>query len=73
LLLGDSAACPHCGHVLDPKKADQVPQPLGMALLKGGDEPEKSCPLCGEKVRAGLVRCWQCGTFMNPEIENHYQ
>jgi len=73
LLLGDSAACPHCGLVLDPKKAEQVPQPLGTALLKGGDEPEKACPLCGEKVRAGLVRCWQCGTFMNPEIESHYQ
>lgn len=72
LLLGDSPACPHCGHVLDPHKAEQVPQPIRQAPVSK-DEPEKACPLCGEKVRPGLVRCWQCGTFMNSEMENYYQ
>lgn len=72
LLLGDTVACPHCGHVLDPARADQAPQPPASSASVS-EEPEKSCPLCGEKVRAGLVRCWQCGTFMNAEMENYYQ
>jgi hypothetical protein len=34
---------------------------------------ESPCPECGEKVRKGLVRCWNCGAFMNASIQARYQ
>jgi hypothetical protein len=34
---------------------------------------ERPCPECGETVRRGLVRCWNCGAFMEKKIEAHYQ
>ena len=34
---------------------------------------EKPCPECGEKVRQGLVRCWNCGAFMNRALEAKFQ
>src|SRR5436190_7572506 len=33
---------------------------------------ERPCPECGELVRPGLVRCWNCGGFMNRELEQKY-
>ena len=30
------------------------------------------CPQCGEKVRGGLVRCWNCGAFMRPDVAARY-
>lgn len=41
---------------------------------KSGDAPaERPCPECGEAVRRGLVRCWNCGAFMEKKIEAHFQ
>lgn len=34
--------------------------------------PEDPCPNCGEMVRRGLVRCWNCNTFMRKDIEEQY-
>ena len=31
-----------------------------------------ACPDCGEMVRPGVVRCWNCGAFMNKEVEKRY-
>lgn len=33
---------------------------------------ERPCPECGESVRVGLVRCWNCGAFMQRELEQKY-
>ena len=30
---------------------------------------ESPCPDCGEMVRINSVRCWNCGAFMNRELE----
>ncbi len=30
---------------------------------------EQPCPDCGEMVRQNSLRCWNCGAFMNPELE----
>lgn len=34
---------------------------------------ERPCPECGEKVRKGLVRCWNCGAFMDSTLQAKYQ
>ena len=34
---------------------------------------EDPCPSCGVLVRRGLVRCWNCGSFMRPEIAAAYE
>ena len=56
------------------------PRPTDAPAHGGGaasfDEPnrgmEDRCPECGEMVRRGLVRCWNCGSFMRGEIAAHY-
>lgn len=75
MLIGDSPSCPHCGHVLDAARAsseflDLIPS--GELALSDGDD-EQPCKQCGEMVRVGLVRCWHCGAFTNPDIEATYQ
>ncbi|MDB5336086.1 MAG: hypothetical protein JWN70_1705 [Planctomycetaceae bacterium] len=75
MLIGDSPSCPHCGHVLDAARAsseflDLIPS--GELALSEGDD-EAPCKQCGEMVRVGLVRCWHCGAFTNPDIEATYQ
>lgn len=39
-------------------------------IISGG--AQTPCPDCGEMVREGLVRCWNCGAFMDPEIEARF-
>lgn len=34
---------------------------------------EIPCPLCNEMVRTGLVRCWNCGSFMREDIAEAYR
>ena len=34
---------------------------------------EIPCPLCNEMVRSGLVRCWNCGSFMREDIAEAYR
>jgi hypothetical protein len=57
--------------------------PKSSAPAPGADAPllpseiaaaasERPCPECGEKVRAGLVRCWNCGAFMKKELAQKY-
>jgi hypothetical protein len=33
---------------------------------------ERPCPECGELVRAGMVRCFNCGAFLRKEIADKY-
>lgn len=33
---------------------------------------ERPCPECGEKVRSGMVRCFNCGAFLRKEIADKY-
>ncbi|MBW3541221.1 MAG: hypothetical protein KY476_13210 [Planctomycetes bacterium] len=72
LLLSDTVQCPTCLHVLDQKRAAHFP------LERKEDRERRSrhedpCPVCGEMVRHGLVRCWSCGSFMKDEIADTYQ
>lgn len=36
------------------------------------DSKENPCPDCGEMVRVNSLRCWNCGAFMNPDLEEKY-
>lgn len=33
---------------------------------------ETPCPDCGEMVRVNSLRCWNCGAFMNTEVEQRF-
>ena len=71
LLLPDTAQCPTCHHVLI-----EVQRPELGAIPQAPVDPnevEDACPGCNELVRRGLVRCWNCGTFMKQEIAETYQ
>ena len=72
MLLDDTVQCPNCRHILG----------KGM-LVETGERNTRSdvayarqedpCPSCGEMVRRGLVRCWNCSTFMRDDIAKSYQ
>ncbi len=47
--------------------------PTGPQASSGSSRKEFSCPDCGEQVREGLVRCWNCGGFLKPELEERFQ
>ena len=34
---------------------------------------EEACPSCGVMVRRGLVRCWNCGSFMRADVAAAYE
>jgi len=71
-VLDDTAQCHGCGHILDQDTANELKR---RALPTDGavrDDME-SCPSCGETCRTGLVRCWNCSTFLRPEIEASYR
>src|SRR3569623_1906619 len=72
MLLGDSPQCPHCGHVLDATRAAELFELIPAEALRASEDAQP-CPQCGEGVRVGLVRCWSCGAFMNPEMEAAYR
>jgi hypothetical protein len=53
-----------------------APDPTDEPVLPGNalaKQSLKPCPECGENVRSGMVRCWNCGAFMNPKIQEKYQ
>lgn len=43
------------------------------SALHSSAKAEFPCPDCGEMVREGLVRCWNCGGFLRSEMEQQFQ
>jgi DNA-directed RNA polymerase subunit RPC12/RpoP len=42
-------------------------------MSESSTQPKESpCPDCGEMVRVNSLRCWNCGAFMNPELEQKF-
>ena len=79
-LAGSDPAAPH----RPPPTARALPAPLMAAPTAtppaarrfSPEHAERSvedpCPQCGEGVRRGLVRCWNCGAFMREELAARY-
>ena len=73
-LLNDTAECHGCGHVVGhhPHSTPQLESrvlPTDSAVQNDMD----ACPNCGETCRTGLVRCWNCSSFLRPDIEASYR
>src|SRR5262245_44048607 len=62
VVIGDEAVCSGCGKQLPTAEVRQ-PAPERAA------PSEAACPRCGMKVPRGVLRCRDCGTYMNPEVE----
>lgn len=71
MLLSDTVACPACGHILDEERYKKLGYQTSSTLPSSIQEDP--CPKCGEMVRRGLVRCWNCNTFMQQEIAEAYR
>ena len=69
-LLSDTVQCPACQLVLDQNRLDEV---SAVPSFLTPVENETECPSCNEMVRAGLVRCWNCGSFLRSEIADAYK
>jgi hypothetical protein len=70
LVLPDTAQCPNCHFVFDEKR---IPAQYAPPERVESAEEEVPCPGCNELVRKGLVRCWNCGTFMQQDIAESYR
>ena len=70
-LLDDTAECHSCGHILNASLAATTKR-RSLPTDQAVDEDMDVCTTCGETVRKGLVRCWSCGAFTRPEIEQAY-
>jgi hypothetical protein len=71
LILPDTAQCPNCHYVFDEQRATTAE--YTPASRAEAPEEEVPCPGCNELVRRGLVRCWNCGTFMQQDIADSYR
>ncbi len=69
-ILADTYECPECSHVFDEERAKAA-----AALTKDlqSQSMYDTCRKCGESVRSGLVRCWNCNTFMRKDVEARYE
>jgi predicted Zn-ribbon and HTH transcriptional regulator len=74
-LLQDTAQCHACGHVIDQRSASQLKQvkTRGLPTDEAVSDDMTECPSCHESCRNGLVRCWNCSSFLRPEIEESYR
>ena len=70
LLMADTGQCPACRHLLDASKLESVDVLPDDNVFSTGAITE--CRNCSEFNGVGLVRCWSCGTFLRPEIEELY-
>lgn len=69
-VLPDTVMCPACGRVLkddEPQKFSTVGE-IGLVTA----EMEDPCRKCGQMVRSGLLRCWNCNEFMRQDIADRY-
>ncbi|MAT14612.1 MAG: hypothetical protein CMJ46_05005, partial [Planctomyces sp.] len=79
MILPETPVCPTCKHVFqgDAIEAnEEVVQSVTGAPAAAANEDvedEVECSSCGEQVRAGLVRCWNCGGFMREDIAAAYR
>eukprot|EP00456_Euglypha_rotunda_P059201 TRINITY_DN493_c1_g1_i5.p1 TRINITY_DN493_c1_g1~~TRINITY_DN493_c1_g1_i5.p1 ORF type:complete len:625 (+),score=162.37 TRINITY_DN493_c1_g1_i5:2061-3935(+) len=71
-LLDDTAECHACGHVLNADLAATTKR-SSLPTDQAVGEDMDICPTCGESCRKGLVRCWNCGSFTRPDIEQAYR
>ncbi len=71
-LLHDTADCHACGHVLNERAQAQSKSRL-LPTDGAVSDDMGECPSCHEHCRTGLVRCWSCGTFLRPDIEEAYR
>lgn len=70
-LLSDTAQCHRCRYVINPTQAAQF-RDASLPSDAAIQQDSERCRQCGETYRKGLVRCWSCGAFTRPEIEDAY-
>ncbi len=69
LLFTDTIVCPACRHILDAKRAALIDENNDLAKSRSEQIP---CRNCGEANQIGLVRCWNCSTFLREDIQDAY-
>ena len=71
-ILSDTFQCPECGHVFDQERAKAHAASQAAGDMKS-HEMYDTCRECGESVRTGLVRCWNCNAFMRDDVAARYR
>ena len=72
LILSDTAECPECGYVFDANRAKVSTVNRENREMKN-QQMYDTCRNCGEQVRSGLVRCFNCNTFMRKDVEARFK
>lgn len=71
LVLSDTVQCPSCNEVLIPEKAAELATPAA-PKQEVDSSSELECQDCGVMLRAGVVRCWNCGSFTRRDVEERF-
>lgn len=76
LVLDDTVVCPNCQYNFKPE-LEGAEEIFASPVEEKSEEQvvgqhEVQCNTCGESVREGSVRCWNCGSFLQEEIESHF-
>src|SRR5690606_9522539 len=69
LLFTDTVVCPNCRHVLDAERAALINLD---DFLSSSHSEQITCRSCGEENQVGLVRCWNCSSFLREDIQEAY-
>lgn len=69
-VLSDTYECPECRHVFDEVRAKAAAE---LTRDIQNQNMYDACRKCGESVRSGLVRCWNCNSFMRKDVEARYE
>ena len=73
LVLSDTLQCPSCNHILDETKSDVIQAISDTAAKKEGESTDTTCGECGVTVRPSVVRCWNCGSFMQEKVAQRFR
>lgn len=64
-VMEDTEQCPICQHDLRQPAVSTVRG----TLVAGNPITEQICSVCGDSMRTGVVRCRNCGAFLNRDLE----
>jgi hypothetical protein len=73
--VGKTVKCPHCqghiqvpGPIYEPEEVPAAPYEMEPAAEAPAQEDRRPCPMCGEMIKVGAVKCRYCGEVFDETL-----